>query len=163
MPLSPTAANQMEYAPHLSRDMAFTCARPALSDIALFFQPSLYEEVPLRRMASRPGLEMKNALIHIGSGKTGSSSIQAEMKRLQSDGKLGDIVYPLFGQRSNQNQLTLLFLPRERQPREIRGLIENGEMDYVAARDRLRESFAKYCSENTSLSQVLSGRGLSAD
>lgn len=54
---------------------------------------------------------MKTALLHIGSTKTGTTSIQRALAQAKADGGLGEICYPLWDRVENQNRLAVIYYP----------------------------------------------------
>lgn len=58
----------------------------------------------------------KVALLHIGTPKTGTTSIQECLARAEAAGDLGQYRYPLFRGDRNHNRLLMLYLPHGDQP-----------------------------------------------
>jgi hypothetical protein len=61
----------------------------------------------------------KQLLLHIGTGKTGTTSIQESLHRAAADGTLDDICYPS-PRGPNHNFLAVLYMASDRLPREYR-------------------------------------------
>ncbi len=55
----------------------------------------------------------KSVVIHIGTTKTGSTSIQHSLSRARRSGDLGPVCYPLWKNDNHQQRLAVLYLPLE--------------------------------------------------
>lgn len=62
----------------------------------------------------------RRVLIHIGTEKTGSTSIQEALRRAEIDGSLRPVRYPIIDGSRNHLQLANLYLARERMTRDSR-------------------------------------------
>jgi hypothetical protein len=81
----------------------------------------------------------KTALLHIGTPKTGTTSIQECLARAETQGELGPYRYPLFrGLDRNQNPLTMLYLPHGDQPAPRRVKFPHNDSRYQSVRLRYR-------------------------
>lgn len=74
----------------------------------------------------------KQLLLHIGTGKTGSTSIQEALHQASVDGKLGEICYPQV-ERHNHNLLAALYKSEERLPRGYRNMYKQQGPDALAS------------------------------
>lgn len=81
----------------------------------------------------------KTALLHIGTTKTGTTSIQESLARAQRSGSLGPYHYPLFGGDRNHHRLTMLYLPYEDQPPSRRVDFPQDDDHYQRARRSYRD------------------------
>lgn len=63
---------------------------------------------------------MKKLLLHIGTGKTGSTTLQKVLNQQHERGQLGGIEYPKIGDLTNHNELCTLVMPHDRIRRDIR-------------------------------------------
>jgi hypothetical protein len=84
----------------------------------------------------------KSVLLHIGTPKTGTTSIQHSLVRARMNGDLGQVCYPLLEGDSNQQRLAVLYLnpdelgrliPSERERYPVR------EKSYKRMREQYRE------------------------
>lgn len=62
----------------------------------------------------------KTALLHIGTWKTGTTSIQRWLANAQGDGSLAPVRYPLWGEDHNHHRLLSLYRPHEDLPPDLR-------------------------------------------
>lgn len=69
-----------------------------------------------RREQVRNHLRFKTVLVHIGSPKAGSTSIQERLARAARSGRLKPVRYPLWGRERNHNRLITLYEPHARLP-----------------------------------------------
>jgi hypothetical protein len=86
---------------------------------------------------------VKRLLVHIGVGKTGSTSIQRALRRCAENGELGDVVYPRgFGGggqlEADHNDVTLLYRSHERLTRGLKRRYPVADESYERARIELR-------------------------
>ena len=62
----------------------------------------------------------KTALLHIGTSKTGTTSIQKWLAHAQQHGKLAPVRYPLWGSDSNHQRLVAVYKSYEDLPEILR-------------------------------------------
>lgn len=81
----------------------------------------------------------KTALLHIGTAKTGSTSIQQWLANAQRDGSLGTVCYPLWRSNHNHQRLVTLYKPYEDLPSPMRQSYGPGGRSYEHMRDTYRK------------------------
>jgi hypothetical protein len=88
----------------------------------------------------------KKALIHIGTGKTGTSSIQIGLANAVAKGKLGGIAYPDLDPhfQCGSHYLTLFYMEEHLQPPWLKFLVRKSVIDVPSLQNRFR----KILSEN---------------
>jgi hypothetical protein len=101
----------------------------------------------------------KTALIHIGTPKTGTTSIQECLARAECDGSLRPYRYPLFRGDREHNRLTMLYLPHQEQPAPRR--VEFPRDDERFRRTQLRYRQFLFRILRSSGGAILSGEVLS--
>jgi hypothetical protein len=65
-------------------------------------------------------MESKTALLHIGTAKTGTTSIQECLAQADANGGLGSVSYPLWGSERNHQRVAMLYRPHADLPRWMR-------------------------------------------
>jgi hypothetical protein len=80
----------------------------------------------------------KTALIHIGTPKTGTTSIQECLAAAEAAGALAPYRYPLFRGDRNHNRLTMLYLPYAEQPPDRRVEFRRDDKNYQRVRREYR-------------------------
>ena len=80
----------------------------------------------------------KTALLHIGTPKTGTTSIQACLARAEVTGALGPYRYPLYRGDRNHNRLTTLYLPHRDLPQVWQAEYPRDDDGFQRARRRYR-------------------------
>lgn len=68
---------------------------------------------------------MKQILVHIGTGKTGTRSIQAALTRMRRRDQLGGVAYPDVGGRRDHAMLTFPYKAFERLGRGLRSMVDH--------------------------------------
>jgi hypothetical protein len=81
----------------------------------------------------------KIALLHIGTAKTGSTSIQRWLANAQRGGSLGTVCYPLWRSNYNHQRLVTLYKPYEELPSPMRQSYGPCGRPYKHMRDTYRE------------------------
>jgi hypothetical protein len=81
----------------------------------------------------------KTVLLHIGTAKTGTSSIQKWLARAQQHGKLVPVGYPLWGGECDHERLVVLYKSYEDLPPPRRQSYGPGGRSYTRMRERYRE------------------------
>jgi|GEM_PF-1096170 len=99
---------------------------------------------------------MKKLLLHIGTGKTGSSTLQKTLKRQQQEDALNGIAYPKIGSLSNHNELCTLVMPHDRVRRDIRSKYPSANSDYECFRSSIRQAL-DYALSQDNKNLILSG------
>lgn len=90
----------------------------------------------------------KQVLLHIGPGKTGTTSIQETLRHAAENGQLEGFCYPRLGHQDH-NFIAALYRPLERIPRGMRGRYRTKGPEILAQDARLfREDLARAISEN---------------
>lgn len=84
---------------------------------------------------------MKKAMIHIGSGKTGTTSIQNSAAEIEKDGLYPNLTYPLVTKSGHQS-LEILFKKYDRISRGLKTKFENGG-DYRSFKKDFEHVFDK--------------------
>ena len=99
------------------------------------------------------------ALVHIGTRKTGTSSLQAALAQAQACDGLGGVLYPMTDVDRHHAQLVNVYLPYDRLPRSARATLMAGKEHF----DALRRSYAETLNEQlrTTHSAVISSEHLS--
>lgn len=92
------------------------------------------------RSAQRPA-SGKKLLIHVGTGKTGSSSIQYTLRRADRRGYLKPVHYPNLFNKVHHEALTTLYKPFKGVPRAVRSLFSGNEQEYPAHVEQYRAAF----------------------
>ena len=85
------------------------------------------------------GLISKTALIHIGTAKTGTTSIQRCLAQAQANGNLGPICYPLWKNDVNQQRLALIYPPGEIWSAWMRQFLPTRNRRFRRMRDQYRQ------------------------
>ncbi|WP_300319023.1 hypothetical protein [Idiomarina sp.] len=98
---------------------------------------------------------MKKLLLHIGTGKTGSTTIQEAMAMLRDNGDLQGLSYPKIANNKHHNRLCTLVMPHERIRRDIKTKYPEENGIYKEFVERVESLF--YESANESDNLVLSG------
>lgn len=93
------------------------------------------------RQQAREIVKRKIAILHIGSPKTGSTSIQQMLSQASSNGQLGSVTYPLWRDHINQIWLTFLYCPHVELPRWLQQKYRTDSPRYRFMRSRLRRFF----------------------
>ncbi len=91
---------------------------------------------------------MKKVLLHIGTGKTGSSSIQKTLSRNRAALKSLGISYPKYGHPTNHEELNIP-IKGDKGPRAIRERFKREEEDFESYRQRLLEEFLGHLNSNS--------------
>ena len=91
---------------------------------------------------------MKKVLLHIGTGKTGSSSIQKTLSRNRAALKSLGISYPKYGHPTNHEELNIP-IKGDKGPRAIRERFKREEEDFESYRQRLLEEFLGDLNSNS--------------
>jgi hypothetical protein len=81
----------------------------------------------------------KTALLHIGTPKTGTTSIQRWLAHAQEEGSLAPVSYPLWGDDHNHQRLMVLYKPYEDLSPAMRHSYSPGGRRYMRMRQRYRE------------------------
>jgi len=84
-------------------------------------------------------MKPKTALLHIGTPKTGTTSIQRWLAHAQEDGCLAPVCYPLRGDDYNHERLQLLYRPYEDLGPNVRRIYSLSGRHYRRMRDRYRQ------------------------
>ena len=82
----------------------------------------------------------KKLLLHVGTGKAGSSSIQYAMRRADRRGLLKPVCYPGLLNKVHHEAITTLYKPFDRIPRAVRSLFASDDEDYAAYVKSVREA-----------------------
>lgn len=90
---------------------------------------------------------MKKVLLHIGTGKTGSSSIQKTLAHNQAFLKKLNVSYPLYGHPTNHEELNIP-LKGDKGPRAIRDRFKREAETFEEYRARLLSEFQQHLSRN---------------
>lgn len=80
-------------------------------------------------------------LLHIGTRKTGTSSIQEALAQAQEAGQLGPVCYPMPDGGRHHSSLANLYLPHARLPRADHLAFPEDDEQFAAAQRRYRELF----------------------
>lgn len=101
----------------------------------------------------------KTILLHIGTAKTGSTSIQKWLAGAQKKGRLNPVSYPLWDHSPNHQRLVSLYLPYERLPLPMRHAYGPAGKHY----ERTREHYKKFLFQRLDRANhaVLSGESFS--
>lgn len=86
----------------------------------------------------------RKAIIHIGSGKTGSTSIQASLSKIENSKSL---YFPKILSYENNQVFRFAFCQLEKTPRNIRLKYENNAQGFAQFQKAIKESFSKACEE----------------
>lgn len=81
----------------------------------------------------------KTAVIHIGTAKTGTTSIQRCLAQAQANGSLDRIRYPLWKNDYNQQRLALIYPPGAIWSSWMRQFLPNGDRRFRRMRDQYRK------------------------
>ena len=89
------------------------------------------------------GVAAKTVLLHIGTAKTGTTSIQRWLKQSQANGSLGPVCYPLWQGDHNQQRLAMIYRPTE----WMTEFLPTEPARFRRMRDRYRQfAFGELCS-----------------
>ncbi|MEM9038639.1 MAG: hypothetical protein AAGD33_01960 [Actinomycetota bacterium] len=94
---------------------------------------------------------MPRALVHIGLGKTGTTSIQSALVRLRDGPGLGPVRYPSLARRTDHAMLSVLYKPYDRLARGIRAKVDAVPGGYEATRAAVRDEFQPALSSGDDL------------
>lgn len=83
----------------------------------------------------------KTALLHIGTHKTGTTSIQRYLTEAQVNGSLAPFCYPLWKQSFHHNDLIMLYYPHEQLAGTMRQMYPSNDRRFRRARQDLRQFF----------------------
>lgn len=97
---------------------------------------------------------MKQLLLHIGTAKTGTSSIQGALANAQRRGALGDVVYPK-AVGANHNYLAALYQSPDRLQRLLASRKAADDEAFTARVARFREDVFAAIEQNDKI--ILSG------
>lgn len=97
---------------------------------------------------------MSKLLLHIGTGKTGSTTLQNALSKANEKNDLDGVVYPSLLGKKHHNELCTLVMPHERIRRDIRSTYPAENSDYFKLISRLEEQLriAIYKNERVILS-----------
>jgi hypothetical protein len=101
----------------------------------------------------------KKILLHIGTAKTGTTSIQRWLTHVQKRGTLAPVAYPLWKDASNQQRLVTLYLGYEDLPPPMRQSYGPGGKSYTQTRERYRDHL--FGELRTARDAVISAEGTS--
>jgi hypothetical protein len=90
---------------------------------------------------------MKKALIHIGTGKTGTTTIQKSLFLSQKKALIPEIAYPVVSSIKNvtdQHYLTIIYRDYERMPRVFKSMYNNREERILKIRDRIQKEYFQW-------------------
>lgn len=82
----------------------------------------------------------KTVLLHVGTAKTGTTSIQRYLAQLQASGQLGPLCYPLWGDDYNQQRLVVIYRPYEELPPASRQSYPASKIKF----NRMRERYSAF-------------------
>lgn len=102
---------------------------------------------------------MKKLLLHIGTGKTGSTTIQEVLAQLRNDKKLGDVAYPIIGNQKHHNRICTLVMPHSRIRRDIKSKFLKDDNKYRALVDKVHTQLDKGFKNNSNV--IISGEYIS--
>lgn len=94
-------------------------------------------------------------LIHIGTGKTGSTTLQASLAKLNKNNMLNGIVYPELRGKIHHNELCTLVMPHARIRRDIRSKYKEEDERYNKFKDKIKKKLFKDVSSASNV--ILSG------
>lgn len=98
----------------------------------------------VRRMAEGPRkTKGKQLLLHVGTGKTGSSSIQAALREADRRGYLKPLRYPNPFKNVHHEAITTLYKPFNQIPRSIRSFFASDDGDYATYVKNVRSAFER--------------------
>jgi hypothetical protein len=106
---------------------------------------------------------MKKAMIHIGTGKTGTTTIQKAWYLSQKKGLIPEIVYPIVSSMKNsmeQHYLTILYRDYDRIPRTFKSMYNNSPERIFKIRERVQKEYFQCldsCKKVFISSEYLSG------
>ncbi|WP_237061657.1 hypothetical protein [Microbulbifer zhoushanensis] len=103
---------------------------------------------------------MKKLLLHIGTGKTGSSSIQRVFSDLSRSRGLRDLTYPVLSKKTNHNEITTIFQTHQRCAREFRSKYPDDDLKFRRFVSKIESKFRNYLFSEDNLvvsSEYLSG------
>ncbi len=80
-------------------------------------------------------------MLHIGTGKTGSTTLQTVLYTLFKKGDMDSIHYPVLNNKKHHNQLCTLVMPHERIRRDIRTKFRADDEVYRAFVNHLKSNF----------------------
>ncbi|MYL24813.1 hypothetical protein GLV89_13600 [Halomonas alkaliantarctica] len=95
---------------------------------------------------------MSKLLLHIGTGKTGSSSLQQALYFAHKEQRLGSISYPRLLGKRHHNELCTLVMPHERIRRDIRSRFPHNDIGY---RDYQAQLDAAFTEQVTSANNII--------
>ena len=100
----------------------------------------------------------KRILLHIGTGKTGSTSIQKWLSDAQDKGSMPKVAYPLWDHSHNQQRLITLYKPYDELPLPMRESYGPAGKHY----DRVRAEYRKFIFKRLHAAQhaIVSGESL---
>lgn len=101
----------------------------------------------------------KTALLHIGTSKTGTTSIQESLAHAETQGALSPCRYPLWRLDRNHNRLTTLYLPYRDLPQIWHARYPHDDNRFSLARRRYRRFLFR--ALQSSQGAILSGESLS--
>lgn len=96
---------------------------------------------------------MKQILIHIGIGKTGTTSIQNSWNQAFSKGRTANVEYPIFSElnfNKDQNYLSIVYKDYQDQPRGYKTRFKS-EADFIETKKELRTKFLKTLEDSENL------------
>lgn len=100
----------------------------------------------------------KKALLHIGTQKTGTTSIQRALAQACNRGTA--VIYPLFEKDQDHNRLSTLYLPHERLPLHWRLRYPEDDRSYRSMKTKFRDFL--FGALRNSSKTILSGESLSS-
>lgn len=97
---------------------------------------------------------MKKLLLHIGTGKTGSTTLQNALYSLRKEDKLDNIIYPRLLGKIHHNELCTLVMPHDRIRRDIRSKYRIEDSSYKDFVSNLKSKLEDetYSAENAVIS-----------
>lgn len=93
---------------------------------------------------------MKKVFLHVGTGKTGSSSVQKSLRKGAKHLSKVGILYPQYGHRTNHEELNVVFRGGPG-PRAIKGRYIGAEESLEAYQSRLLQQFESELASKSSL------------
>ncbi|MCH8502447.1 MAG: hypothetical protein LAT77_11125 [Aliidiomarina sp.] len=98
---------------------------------------------------------MKKVILHIGTGKTGSTALQEGLYFAHKNNALGPACYPRLLGKHHHNELCTLVMPHERIRRDIRSRFPEDNQDYQNYVASVRTAFVSEMAEHDTV--LLSG------
>lgn len=98
---------------------------------------------------------MKKLVLHIGTGKTGSTALQEGLYFAHKNNALGSVCYPRLLGKHHHNELCTLVMPHERIRRDIRSRYPQDNQDYQNYVASVRSAFVSDIAEQQTV--LLSG------